>query len=71
MSTDRDALELECQLRLIDLCNERMGQDSLGDPIDLFVDGFWAGVRASAKPRTAEVLRQTIEQRRRAHALTK
>lgn len=63
MTVDRDALELECQLRFIDLA---AAQDPkvVPEPIGLFIDGFWEGVRAVSKPRSEEELRMLLELRR-------
>lgn len=68
---DREALELECQLRFIDLAVER-DPAAVPEPIDLFIDGFWAGVRALSKPRSPEALQALLEMRRaRAAGLVK
>lgn len=63
MTSDLDALELECQLRFIDLAIER-DPTAVPEPIDLFIDGFWEGVRAVSKPRLAEALQGLLEVRR-------
>jgi hypothetical protein len=69
MSADRDAFDLECQLRLIEHIETH---SPTAEPLDLWVEGFWAGVRASAKPRSAEELQLAIDMRRaRAAGLTK
>ncbi len=68
---DRDDLALECQLRFIDLATEK-DPTAVPERIDLFIDGFWEGVRAAAKPRSADELRTLLELRRaRAAALIK
>lgn len=61
MTAEREALELECQVRLIDLAAKHNPNDM---PIDLYVDGFWEGVRAATKPRSVEVLRGLLAMRR-------
>lgn len=69
VNLDREALELECQLRLIDHIDQCLPPDK---PIDLWIDGFWAGVRAGANPRSVDTLQLTIDMRRaRAAGLTK
>ena len=57
----REALELECQLRLIDHVD---ANPPPAEPLDLWIEGFWAGVRASAKPRSVEVLQLAIDMHR-------
>lgn len=59
MSVDRDVLELECQLRLIEHARANVDQ-APPEPIDLWIEGFWAGVRAAAKPRSTSVLQNAI-----------
>ena len=61
MTVSREALALECQLRLIE-CAEK--QDPQDKPIDLWIDAFWEGVRAGAKPRSVEMLTRLIALRR-------
>lgn len=69
MSADREALELECQLRLIEHIDTNAAP---AEPLDLWIEGFWAGVRASVKPRSLEVLQLAIDVRRaRASGLIK
>lgn len=71
MTADRDVLELECQLRFIDLAIER-DPGATPEPIDLFIDGFWEGVRAASKPRSPQTLEALLDMRRaRAAGLTK
>lgn len=66
---DREALDLECQVRLIDLAAKHNPNDM---PIDLYVDGFWEGVRAAQKTRSRETLLGLLEMRRaRAAGLVK
>lgn len=66
---ERDLLEMECQLRLIEHIDSNA---PTADPLDLWIEGFWSGVRASAKPRSAESLRLAIDMRRaRADGLMK
>lgn len=68
MNLARDVLELECQLRLIE---HMEATNPTGEPLDLWIDGFWAGVRAGAKPRSAETLEAAIELRRARAGITK
>lgn len=62
-----DALELECRLRFIDLCAANLGRSAPTD-LDLYVEGFWAGVEASRRPRTVAVLEAAIGARRAVNA---
>lgn len=62
MTADRETLELECQLRFIDLAIKR-DPTAFPEPIDLFIDGFLEGVRAVSKPRSAEALQGLLEMR--------
>ena len=61
MTADREVLEKECQLRLVEHIDAKLPP---AEPLDLWVEGFWAGVRASAKPRSLEALEAAIEMRR-------
>jgi hypothetical protein len=70
---DREALELECQLRFIDFAGTKP-PDALAshdEPIDIFIEGFWEGVRAVAKTRTVAELKLIIDLRRRQAGITK
>lgn len=53
MNADREVLGLECQVRLIEHAAK---QDPKAVAIDLFIDGFWEGVRAATSPRSRERL---------------
>ena len=64
---NRDVLELECQLRLIDLCKANVGQPP-PEPLDLYVEGFWAALQAISNPRSAESLQLAIEAARQEHS---
>jgi hypothetical protein len=69
LAVDREVMELECQLRLIELAE---CHDPAETPLDLWSDAFWQGVRACAKPRSLEALQGQIAMRRaRALGLTK
>jgi hypothetical protein len=45
------ALELECRLRFITLCSANVGRQALAG-LDLYVEGFWAGVESARSPRS-------------------
>lgn len=50
-----DELEIECRLRFIELCASNL----LCAPpsgVDLYIEGFWAGVEALRQPRDTEQL---------------
>lgn len=69
MSLDREALTLECRLRLIELADKR---DPEEDPLDSLIDVFWEGVHAMNAPRSVETLNLLISKRRaRASGLIK
>lgn len=58
---DREILDLECQVRFIEHAAQQSPQD---EAVDLFIDGFWEGVRAAAKPRSREQLERALEMHR-------
>ena len=58
MSDHSDRLELECRLRFIAHASRQNPEDD--SPIDLFIDGFWEGVRAKNKTRSIERLHELL-----------
>jgi hypothetical protein len=58
MSQHSDRLELECRLRFITHAARQKPEDD--SPTDLFIDGFWEGVRAKNKTRTTERLLELL-----------
>ena len=58
MSDNSDRLELECRLRFIAHASRQNPEDD--SPIDLFIDGFWQGVRAKNKTRSTERLHELL-----------
>lgn len=62
MSDTRESLELECRLRFIIRALEQPPEEL--PTMDLYIDGFWAGVRANRRPRSPEKLRELIDKRR-------
>jgi hypothetical protein len=60
VTVDRDLLELECQVRFVDFAATQ-DPAAVPDPTDLFIEGFWQGVRAAEKTRSLNVLQRAIE----------
>lgn len=54
-----EALELECRLRFIELCTANTEEPTPTD-LDLYVEGFWAGVEAQRAPRPVAALQSAI-----------
>lgn len=58
-----DVLTLECQLRLIELCAANCAKSApIG--VDLYAEGFWAGVDAFQSPRETIDLAKAIDTHR-------
>jgi hypothetical protein len=64
VSADREVLELECQLRLIEHIDANPPPE---EPMDLWIDGFWAAVAALRNPRAPADVLMAIEMRRSVH----
>ncbi len=56
---DQELLELECQLRFTALCVANLGKPPPRD-IELYEEGFLAGVEAAQQPRDRAVLESAI-----------
>lgn len=54
-----EALELECRLRFIELCAANTDEPAPTN-VDLYVEGFWAGVEAQRAPRSVAALQSAI-----------
>ncbi len=61
MTPDRALLERECQLRLVEHIEANL---PTSEPLDLWIDGFWAAVEAIRKPRLIEDVEAAINMRR-------
>jgi hypothetical protein len=57
----KETLDLECQLRLIDHIESNLPPC---DPLALWVEGFWAAVAALEQPRDRGTLQSAIALRR-------
>lgn len=53
-----EILDLECQVRFIEAAAAHSPTDEV---VDLYIDGFWDGVRAAANPRSREQLERVLE----------
>lgn len=61
INLDDEALQAECRLRLIALCQENLGERA-PTGIDLFVEGFWAAVDAMREPQSSGTLSAAMKQ---------
>lgn len=59
MTAERVVLELECELRFIELCMANLGRPP-PTSIELYDEGYWAGVEASHQSREQAVLEAAI-----------
>lgn len=62
---DTELMKLECRLRLIEHID---ANPPPADPLDLWVEGFWAAIEAGIAPRTQTELELLIEMRQAVHA---
>lgn len=58
MSQHSDRLELECRVRFIEHARRQNPEED--SPLDLFIDGFYEGVRAKNKTRSTERLLEIL-----------
>lgn len=61
---DPSLLQLECRLRLIEHID---ANPPPAEPLDLWVEGFWAAIEAISVPRTQTQLELLIEMRQAVH----
>ena len=62
---DPELMQLECRLRLIEHID---ATPPPAEPLDLWVEGFWAAIEAISVPRTQTELETLIEMRQTVHA---
>ena len=66
MTENKQILELECQVRLIEHAAKQSPEDT---PLDLWIDGFWAGVKAQHNRRAVEWLLRRLAALRARHGI--
>lgn len=65
MTFDRDLLERECQLRLVEHIRDN---HPTSEPLDLWIDGFWACHAAIEQPRAMAEVQALLDMHRAVRA---